>query len=248
MERHNRFFVEDLADEAVSLSVGEAHHAMHVMRMGVGDAVELFDGRGGGAEGEIAEARRGKVVVRVARRRPASVRPGPAIHLAFAVPKGKRLDWLLEKATELAARSLTPVGFERSVVTGAALAGGKRDRWLGHCIAAAKQSGQDWLPELCEPIPLADFFARFARPGRVGIVGSVGIDAISVGRALASALTDPAAEIWLLVGPEGGLTAGEQTAATDVGLLPACLGNTTLRIETAAIALLAATRAILESR
>jgi len=151
MDRHKRFFVENLAGEAVALSVGEAHHAMHVMRLGVGDAVELFDGRGAAADGTIVEARHGKVFVRVHTCRQPVARPGPVIHLAFAVPKGKRLDWLLEKATELAAGSLTPVGFERCVADPGELAGARRERWIGHCASAAKQSGLAWLPELHNP-------------------------------------------------------------------------------------------------
>lgn len=248
MERHDRFFVDDLAGESVALSVGEAHHAMHVMRLGVGDAVELFDGRGGAADGTIVEARRGKVSISIANLRGPMARPGPVIHLAFAVPKGKRLDWLLEKATELAAGSLTPVGFERSVVDPGELAGAKRERWIGHCVSAAKQSGLAWLPELHNPQALGDFLARFAGSGQAGLVGSAESDAGSVRDALASVVTAPAGEICLLIGPEGGLTDGEYAAAGAAGFAPVRLGSTTLRIETAAIALIAATIAVLDKR
>ena len=248
MERHNRFFVENLAGEAVALSVGEAHHAMHVMRLGVGDAVELFDGRGAAADGTIAEARRGKVSVRVVSRRQPIARPGPVIHLAFAVPKGKRLDWLLEKATELAAGSLTPVGFEHSVVDPGELAGSKRERWIGHCVSAAKQSGLAWLPELHKPQTLTDFLTRLTGAGQVGLVGWAGADASSVKEALASISTRLAREIYLLVGPEGGLTAAEYAAAGQAGFTPVRLGRTTLRIETAAIALIVAVSSVWEKR
>jgi len=246
MERHNRFFAEDLAAEVAALSVGEAHHAMHVLRLGAGDAAELFDGRGGLADGTIVEARHGKVSVRVLVRSQVGVRPRPIIHLAFSVPKGKRLDWLLEKATELAVASLTPVSFERSVVEPGELAGAKRERWLGHCVAAAKQSGLAWLPELQEPQPVKDFLARFANAGQVGLVGSAGTDAGSVREALAAAPAEAAGGICLLVGPEGGLTAAEYAAARDAGFAAARLGRTVLRTETACIALIAAATAIME--
>jgi len=248
MERHNRFFVEDLTDESVTLSVSEAHHAMHVMRLRAGDAVELFDGRGGAADGKIVEARRGEVSISIANRRTPMVRPGPVIHLAFAVPKGKRLDWLLEKTTELAAGSLTPIGFERSVVDPGELVGAKRERWIGHCVSAAKQSMQDWLPELHNPQTLGDFLVGFAGSDQVGLVGSAGGDAGSVRDALASIVTVPARDICLLVGPEGGLTEAEYAAADQAGFVPVRLGRTTLRIETAAIALTAATIAVLDER
>jgi 16S rRNA (uracil1498-N3)-methyltransferase len=248
MERHNRFFVEDLAAEVVTLSVGEAHHAMHVLRLGAGDAAELFDGRGGLADGTIVEARHGKVSVRLLDRHLVATRHPPVIHLAFAVPKGKRLDWLLEKATELAVGSLTPVSFDRSVVEPGELAGAKRERWLGHCAAAAKQSGLAWLPELHEPLPLKDFLARFAQAGQVGLAGSADTDAVSVRTALASTHPDPAGEICLLVGPEGGMTDAEYAAARDAGFILARLGGTILRTETACIALIAAVTALKEGR
>jgi len=246
MERHNRFFVEDLAAEVVPLSVGEAHHAMHVLRLGAGDAAELFDGRGGLADGTIVEARQGKVSVRVLGRRQVATRPQPVIHLALAVPKGKRMDWLLEKATELAVGSLAPVSFDRSVVEPGELAGAKRERWLGHCAAAAKQCGLAWLPEIHESQPLKDFLARFAQAGQVGLAGSADAGAVSVRTALASAPSDPTGGICLLVGPEGGLTDAEYAAARDAGFVPARLGSTILRTETACIALIAAVTAITE--
>jgi len=248
MERHNRFFVERIDGGTVELSVAEAHHAMHVMRLGRGDGVELFDGRGGLADGEIAEAKRGKVVVAVQSRRRAEDRPRPVIHLAFAVPKAKRLDWLLEKATELAAGSLTPVSFERSVVEPGELVGSKRDRWLGHCVSAAKQSGLNWLPELRGPMTLAEYLREFAAWGAVGLVGSAGPEAEAVRDALKPA-TDAESpqqprDIRILIGPEGGLTEAEYAAATAAGFVRARLGSTTLRIETACIAMLAAAAAV----
>jgi len=248
MKRHNRFFAEDLTADRVALSVGEAHHAAHVMRLGVGDAVELFDGRGAAADGTIVQARHGKVAVRIVGRRRPVVRPGPVIHLAFAVPKGRRLDWLLEKAAELAVGSLTPVDFEHSVVDLGGLAGAKRERWIGHCVSAAKQSGLSWLPELHNPQPLTGFLARFAQAGQVGLVGSAGADAGSAKEALVSASTGPAREVCLLVGPESGLTAAELAAARKAGFIPVRLGRATLRIETAAIALVAAVTALMEGR
>jgi 16S rRNA (uracil1498-N3)-methyltransferase len=154
------------------------------------------------------------------------------------------MDWLLEKATELAVGSLTPVSFEHSVVEPGELAGAKRERWLGHCVAAAKQSGLDWLPELHEPQPLKDFLARFAQAGQVGLAGSAGTDAGSVKEALVSTPPDPAGGICLLVGPEGGLTDAEYAAARNAGFILARLGRTILRTETACIALIAAVTAI----
>ena len=252
--REHRFYVENLpagpagpaeAGEVAraELPPGEAHHAVHVLRLRAGARVELFDGRGAAAVGKIESAARGEVVVVVEERLPAAQRCGAAIHLAFAVPKGKRLDWLLEKATELAAASLTPVLFERSVAGADALSPAKRERWRGHCIAAAKQCGLDLLPTLEEPIPLGAVLAR--SPAALGLLGERA-DACSVPEALAR--WRPGREILLLVGPEGGLTDRERAAVAAAGFGAVRVGATTLRIETAAIALLAAARAVLEGR
>jgi 16S rRNA (uracil1498-N3)-methyltransferase len=248
MDRHDRFFAEDLSCEIVHLSPGEAHHAMHVLRLPAGAEVELFDGQGGLATGRIVEARRAEVAVRIDTRRSAGRRPQPTVHLAFAVPKGSRLDWLLEKAAELAAASLRPVVFERSVAGAVAgkLGAAARQRWLAHCVAAAKQSGLDWLPVIEDPVPLGDMLTR-ALTGPEGYFGVVGV--LDGGaRPLREVLghCPPGRDICLLVGPEGGMTHKEVTDAVSAGFVPTRLGRTTLRVETAAIALLAATMAIFE--
>ena len=248
MDRRSRFFAADMAPDTVVLSIGEAHHALHVLRLGQGASVELFDGRGGVAAGRIVEARRSKVVVAVETRCDPEQRPGPIVHLAFAVPKGKRLDWLLEKATELAAASLRPVVFERSVAGSpmGKLVGAKRERWMSHCISAAKQSGLNWMPEIADPIDLSDFLTEelTSPAGYVGLVGVVNGGARPVREVLSRA--PEGREICLLVGPEGGLTRSELAEIVQAGFTPARLGRTVLRVETAAVALLAAATAVCE--
>jgi len=237
----HRFFAEDLSPASVSLPDDEAHHALHVLRLGAGATVELFDGRGGRARASIVQAGRDGVVVRIDGRDPPAQRPRPVVHLAFAVPKGKRLGWLLEKATELGAASLRPVEFERSVAGAGQWTPAKRGRRLIRCIQAAKQCGLDFLPELADPAPLGEFLAD--RPAGVCLFGRAGPDATALADAL-SAETPPQA-VCLMVGPEGDLTPAEADAARHAGFEPVRLGQTTLRVETAAVALLAGTIAIL---
>jgi 16S rRNA (uracil1498-N3)-methyltransferase len=257
-ERPARLYVPDLAEGAkVPLPPAEAHHAAHVLRLGPGAAIEVFDGCGHTAEARIAAVRRGQVTLAVGAVRGPARRPEPRVRLAFAVPKGNRLDWLLEKATELGVAALRPVRFERSVAGAGDFPDAKRAKWLGHCIAAAKQSGLDWLPDLQDPLPLAEFLANPAP----GLFGDLAGDAVTMPQAMtrlrssAAAGTPPgqyarpywaAGGITVLVGPEGGLTDAEREAVRAAGLLPVRLGRTTLRIETAAIALVAATVAAWE--
>ena len=240
-----RFHIEDLSAAAwpAELSAAEAHHAMHVLRLAAGAEVELFDGRGRRAAARIASARHGHVSVEPAGAVQSRPRPGPPVHLAFAVPKGKRMDWLLEKATELGAASLRPVVFERSVA-GEELSAAKRQRWQTHCIAAAKQCGLDFLPELLEPVELAQLAqAHAGGPAEaLALVGDLAESALGLPRALASWRADQ--PVLIVVGPEGGLTGQERQTLAAAAFVPVRLGQTVLRIETAALALLAAVTAM----
>ena len=241
-----RFFLPALPPEAgktVALPPAEAHHAAGVLRLGAGAAVELFDGRGGLARGAIDQVRRGEVSVMVSQLLPPRPRPSPLIHLGFAQPKGNRLAWLLEKAAELGAASLRPVRFARSVAGRDERGPSGRERWMGHCIAAAKQCGLDYLPEIVAAMSLPDFLA--ARRERLRILGDPGGSAMPPKHALAN--WREGEDICLLIGPEGGLTDGERAEALAAGFIAARLGTTTLRVETAAIALLAATIALCEA-
>lgn len=156
----DRFFVENIKPGRVELPESEAHHALRVLRMKAGDELELFDGSGLSAVGRAVEATKRSLVVEVEPLGPPARRPSPAIELAFAVPKGKRLDWLLEKATELGVATLEPVIFARSVAGGDELSENAMGRWRGHCISAAKQCGLNWLPEIRQPMTLADWLAQ----------------------------------------------------------------------------------------
>ncbi len=243
MTRHEnipRFFVPSLVSGEVHLPDDEAHHAQHVLRLRAGAAVEVFDGRGARAAGEVTHVSRQGVTVQTQEIQHDAL-PSPRVHVAFAVPKGKRLDWLLEKATELAAASLQPIVFERSVAGGEELTAAKRSRWESHCIAAAKQSGLHWLPELIDTQSLTDFL-KTNKPGLL-LVGDLTPDTKSLRDALdASASVQ---DVTILVGPEGGFTPAEREAMQQAGYQAIRLGPTTFRIETAAVALLAGVRAIL---
>lgn len=237
--RSPRFYAAGLAADEVSLPADQAHHARNVMRLKVGDTVELFDGAGCVAVGALSEIERRQARVSVQSRIGPIARPDPMMELAFAVPRGKRVDMLLEKATELGAVRLQPIVFERSA-GGADLSQAKRDRWAGHCIAAAKQCGLNFLPELADPLTLADYLARCQCDHK--LAGDLGPDS----RTLSAALSNWSAgqDICVLVGPEGDISPAEWASVSEAGFTGVRLGQTTLRVETAAIALLAGVTAI----
>lgn len=241
----HRFFVGELQPGRVSLPRGQVHHAVHVLRLGVGAVVELLDGRGAVATGEIVELRKNLAVVEVRDIETIAISPGPSVHLGFAVPKGKRLDWLLEKAAELGAASLRPVVFERSISGGGKPTEERRRRWESHCIAAAKQSGINFLPEIHDPIGLAELVLIPPGPNaELRLFGDPREHSDPLTKILSSARGYPQAEIHILIGPEGGLSDTERGLLTGAGYLPVRIGHTTLRIETAAVALLAAVIAL----
>lgn len=237
--RIHRFHVPELGPGRIDLDAGEAHHALHVLRVRPGQSVELFDGRGHSAPATVARTRRREVTVDAAQPDMTQPPARPAVRLAFAVPKGKRLDWLLEKAGELAVATLQPVRFERSVA-GGDLSATKRDKWLAHCISACKQSGCNWLPQLADPVDLAGLLAD---PGDGAmLVGDLGGNAQSLAEVWSQA--GKPEECTVVVGPEGGLAEPERDALAESGFASVRLGATVLRTETACVAMVAALRAL----
>ena len=231
--RH-RFFAESIAAEVVALSSEESRHALDVLRLKAGEPVIVFDGTGGVGEGVLEVLGRGSAAVKIHRRRKA--RPlEPAVELAFAAPKGRRLDWLLEKATELGATTLSPVIFERSVVRPKA---DRQRRWRSICVAAAKQSGAEFLPGIAPPRELPAYLASAGDGLRV-------FGDPSARTALPALLERPevARGVRFLVGPEGGMTDSERAAAIRAGFLPVRLAVQILRVETAAVGFLMVIRA-----
>ena len=220
---------------AVALDPARAHRLRHVLRLGPGAAVAAFNER----DGEwlcrlVEEGRRGAALV--PERQLKTVEAEPDLWLVFAPLKRARLDWLVEKASELGAAVLLPVWTER---TQPERLNGERLRALA--IAAAEQSERLSVPEVRTPERLDRLLASWPAERRLLVCDETG-----VGRPIVSALGDfgdgPAA---LLIGPEGGFT---DTELDGLGKLPIVtrvgLGPRVLRAETAAVAALAVFQAI----
>ncbi|MCC8190002.1 MAG: 16S rRNA (uracil(1498)-N(3))-methyltransferase [Planctomycetes bacterium] len=205
----------------------EAHHARQVLRLGRGDAVVVFDGRGGAAEAEITGGGRGELVVTVTEVRTGE-RPPLRLTVATAIPKGKRWQMLVEKCTELGVDRIQPLLTERSVARGE----GDGEKWRRWVVEAAKQCRRLWLPEVASPISLADFLHRSREDGARLVVADPG------GEAPAAVLPSPppALAFAIVIGPEGGLTDAEVAACRAAGARLVRLGPFVLRVETAAAA------------
>ncbi|HEY4873648.1 MAG TPA: 16S rRNA (uracil(1498)-N(3))-methyltransferase [Steroidobacteraceae bacterium] len=211
-----------------------ANHMVRVLRLAVGAAITLFDGAGGEYAARIESLRKDAVRVEVGAHA-ALERESPLdVTLAQGVSRGERMDWVVQKATELGVRRIVPLITVRSVVRlDAQQAPKKLQHWRGIAVAACEQCGRNRLPELAAPLDFLEFLG-----------GEVAADAMRLvlspaGSLRIGAIKSPQ-KIILLIGPEGGLAPEEAEAAIDRGFTAVSLGPRILRTETAAIAALAA--------
>ena len=219
------------AGGALELPEGEADHVLRVLRGREWDLVEVVDGAGRLFVAELRGGRRADVVEELALAGAEDVE----ISLYQAIPKGGRMDFVVEKATEVGVSTIVPVVAERGVVNPRE---GKIGRWRRVVEAAARQSLRLRVPEVREPVP----FERGVREvGEAGVLlhNAPGLDVVE------AVVGSPAG---LFVGPEGGWGAGELRLAEEVGLTFAQLGPYRLRSETAGVVAVARAQAALESR
>jgi 16S rRNA (uracil1498-N3)-methyltransferase len=231
-----RFYIPSHAwqSDRLALDPGEAHHALNVLRMKKGDRATVFDGEGREATVEIAEAKGGRVLFRTLQQSKNAPLPC-AVTLGQAVPKGKNMDLIVEKAVELGAAAIAPLLSERTVVKADAdEALRKRDKWQRVAIEAGKQCGQNWLPQVAKPRTPKDFFAEGERYDLM-LIASLQPGALPVKTVLAELGATRPKRVLILVGPEGDFTPAEISLAKSHGCRPITLGPIILRTETAAI-------------
>lgn len=236
-------------DAVMDLPPGAARH-VQVLRLQPGDSITLFNGgpgggdftrQGGEFEATITHMGRSDVQVRVVSHLPVEREASRAVHLAVGMPANDRMDWLVEKATELGVASIQPLMTERSVLR---LSGERAEKKVAHwqsvAVAACEQCGGNRVPLIHEVTTLTAWtkartpmtkeltLLLSLRPGTQGLHSAV------------AAYSNPLAAITFLSGPEGGLSSAEEDAALAGGFAPVTLGPRVLRSETAALAALAA--------
>ena len=239
-----RFYAPELdpASSFVTLPDDEARHLTRVLRLGSGDAVSVFDGRGAEYEG-VVEGTRASVRVRLVSA--LAPLPSPTVQLvvAQAVLKGASMDDAIRDATMMGAESIQPVLTEHADVKSAVVTrAATGERWRRIALAATKQCRRATLPGVHAARPLAEWLAH---PPAEMVLIFVEPSAACVPKPLRELVdhTVPARGAVLL-GPEGGWSAGELDAAIAAGCLPVTLGPLTLRAESMAVAALAALSAI----
>jgi 16S rRNA (uracil1498-N3)-methyltransferase len=238
----HRFFAPslDVGDETVTLPREEGEHLTRVLRLGPGDTIAVFDGRGheflarvvGTAVG--AERRREILVQLLSRVEPAA-EPSVAITLVQSVLKADKMDDVVRDAVMLGAHAIHPIVTHRTETTVAAVVRGARlDRWRRVALASVKQSRRATLPEIRMPLRLEDFLDEPPSALRLMLVEpSAAIAVESIGALRGEPSPSDAA---VLVGPEGGWTDEECTAARERGVRLMCLGHRTLRADATPIA------------
>ncbi len=234
----HRFFLppDALLSDSPVLSGEEAHHCLNVLRHEAGDKVVVFDGRGREATAQIESTDRKQATLRVLHRGQSAPMKCRLI-LAQAVPKGKNMDLIIEKAVELGAAAIVPLLSERTVVQlDAAEAAAKQEKWQAVAREACKQCGQNWLPAVSAPVSPRAFFEQH-QPGGLLLIASLQADARPIKQVLADHIAQQGAvsDVTVLVGPEGDFTPAEIGLAKSHGCRPITLGPIILRTETAAI-------------
>ena len=217
----------------LELSAQAAHHAARVLRLRAGDLVVLFDGRGGEYEARLAMPGRGRVVAETGARNDAERESPLEITLLQGVSSSDKMDLTIQKAVELGVFAIQPVLSEKSVVR---LSGEREAKKLLHwrriAIAACEQCGRNRIPEVREPVLLE----RYAAPGGLKIL----LSPAGAGK-LAEFTKGP---LTLAAGPEAGFSEAEEQRLLRAGFTAVRLGPRVLRTETAALAELAALKAL----
>ena len=238
-----------VADAPFELPPSAVQHVVKVLRLREGQLLTVFDGSGGEWTATITALRKDRVSVTAQQHDPIERESPLAITLLQALARGEKMDWIVQKATELGVTRLVPIATQRSVVQ---LDGERVDKRLAHwrsvAIAACEQSGRNRLPEIATPVPLDAACAIAATRGigmhRYALAPGDVPDFACALRALDQPGTPPP-RLTLLVGPEGGLTESELAQAADCGFSPVSLGPRVLRTETAGAAAIAVAQALL---
>jgi 16S rRNA (uracil1498-N3)-methyltransferase len=215
---------------SLELPPGTAKH-VQVLRLQPGAGITLFNGEGGEFEAVIERMGRTEVRAQVLQHVAIEREPNRQVHLAVGMPANERMDWLVEKATELGAASIQPLLAERSVLK---LAGERAQRktahWQAIAIAACEQCGRNRVPAVHEVMSLHEWLPQ--APAAARWMLTIAADAVPL------SMNEGASALSLLSGPEGGLSAGEEGRARAAGFMPRSLGPRVLRAETAPLAAL----------
>lgn len=242
-----RFYVPQIDERAerVDLPDDEAEHLMRVLRLGVGDEVDVFDGRGGMWRAAIVDANKKAAAVRPLERLTAAPELGVHVTLVMSVLKADKMDDVVRDAVMLGVAAIHPVISERAETSMAALARGNRiARWERIAVSSAKQCGRAVVPAVYHATPLDWYWNEKSDPSTSAGAGAVRVMCVEPSAALGEVkwvrqIAKPKA-VHLIVGPEGGWSVTEVAAAHASGAILMTLGSRTLRADAVPIVALTA--------
>ncbi|HMF97314.1 MAG TPA: 16S rRNA (uracil(1498)-N(3))-methyltransferase [Vicinamibacterales bacterium] len=232
-----RFFAPalDPGDETVQLPRDEGEHLTRVLRLGIGDTVAVFDGRGHEWVAKVASVLRRDVRVQLVARADPAAEPQVAMTVALAVLKGDKMDDVIRDAVMLGVAAIQPLVTRRTEATVAALVRGSRlDRWRRVALASVKQSRRAVLPDIRLPLTFETFLEEPAAALRLMLVepsAATDVEPLSAIQRL-----PPPADAVLFIGPEGGWSEQEWMAARAHGIHLVTLGRRTLRADAVPVA------------
>ena len=221
--------------ETPFLEGDEAKHLSQVLRIQPGAVVTVFDGLGNHAQARVLSVSKQRVdlMLELAESAPTSL---PDITLVQAIPKGKNMDWIVQKAVELGVSRIQPLVTRHTIVSPG---GDKAEKWRRTALEACKQCGQFTIPIIEDPLPFAEWLAN--RPSAdLDVIASLADNPRNFRETLQ--LLPDLESITLAIGPEGDFSPEEMTAALAAGFVPVTLGDLVLRVETDAMFCLSAIR------
>ena len=237
--RLNRIFCEGPLQNGatIPLSAAGANHVARVLRMREGAPLVVFDGSGSDYQAEIVAVQGDKVMVHLRQQSAGAAESPIDITLVQGVSRSERMDWALQKATELGVASIAPVLTARSVVRlDEKQAAKKQAHWHGIVIGACEQCGRSRVPTVATPTTLRDYFANVRNEGMRLVLDPAAPGSLT-------GIASVSSKVELLIGPEGGLDDDEVSAAQKAGFTLVCLGPRVLRTETAAVVALSVLQA-----
>jgi len=228
----NRYYLHPDAWEEDSLFLidEEAHHATRVMRVKVGEQLEIFDGEGKSAVCSVTSAERSKVSCEIKETSIAEPSHHP-VTLCQSIPKGSNMELIIQKSVELGVNTIQPLITERTVARPDALKK-KQEKWQRIALEACKQCGQNYLPEIREPLNFQPWITKlklFDTP----LIASLDQQSVHLKKHLES--SPILGSIGLLIGPEGEFSSEEYQLAYHTGFQPISFGTIVMRVETASI-------------
>lgn len=229
------FIKEQLSPgQQLQLDAEQARYIGKVLRLRVGDALTVFNGQGGEFAATVVAVGKNTAVLLIGEQHEVETESPLKVHLVQGISRGDRMDLVVQKATELGVKRISPVLTEYGVVKlDAARAAKRRAHWQGVAESACEQSGRTRPPLVDEPMGLNAWFGARTKEADTDLILRPGANI-----ALAS-LAAPVTKVCLLIGPEGGFSDSEYEDAEVAGFNAVSLGPRILRTETAAIAAIA---------